>query len=107
MKPVLIALIVVVVGWLVWERHFSRDARIDSAYRSCMKAIGGDAAAGGSAKAPPAKSEDPAAAIAKGVTDALTSVMQGVGGAMCGAVRDACRRDFDGSICQAALARYR
>ena len=47
------------------------------------------------------------AVIAQGVADALTSMRQGVGGAMCGAVRDACTRDFDGSICQAALARYR
>jgi hypothetical protein len=106
-KPILIVIVVAVVGWLVWERHFSRDARIDTAYRTCMKSFGGEADANGSAKAPPAKGDDPAAAIAKGMSDAMTSVLQGVGGAMCGAVRDACRRDFDGSICQAALARYR
>jgi len=106
-KPVLIVLIVAVVGWLVWERHFSRDARIESAHRACMSAFGGNADAGDGAKAPPAKGNDAAAAIAQGVADALTSMRQGVGGAMCGAVRDACTRDFDGSICQAALARYR
>jgi len=106
-KPVLIALVVVVVAWLVWERHFSRDARIESAYRACMKELGAEEKGNGAAKAPPAAGDDAAAAIAKGVTDALTSLKQGVGGAMCGAVRDACVRDFDGSICQAALARYR
>jgi hypothetical protein len=106
-KPILVVIVVAVVGWLVWERHFSRDARIDAAYRNCMKAFGGEAGTSGGVTAPPAKGDDPAAAIAKGMSDAMTSVLQGVGGAMCGAVRDACRRDFDGSICQAALARYR
>jgi len=106
-KPILIVIVVAVVGWLVWERHFSRDARIDAAYRTCMKSFGGEAGTNGGATAPPAKADDPAAAIAKGMSDAMTSVLQGVGGAMCGAVRDSCRRDFDGSICQAALARYR
>jgi len=44
---------------------------------------------------------------AKGVGDAVTSMMQGIGGAICGAVRDTCKRDFDGSACQAALTRYK
>ncbi len=107
-RGALVVVVVVVLGWLVWERHFSRDARIESAYRACMKELGADGAkASAGAKAPAATAGDPAAAIAKGMSDALTSMMQGIGGAMCGAVRDACKRDYDGSICQAALTRYK
>ena len=36
MKAVLIVVIVAVLGYLVWERHFSRDARIESAFNACM-----------------------------------------------------------------------
>ena len=38
-------------------------------------------------------------------SDALTSLRQGVGSAVCGMARDACKRDYDGQVCQAALAR--
>ncbi|MFO1314481.1 MAG: hypothetical protein U1F58_02665 [Burkholderiales bacterium] len=107
MKPALIVLVVAVLGWLVWERHFSRDAKIQSTYRACMRELGGTDKDGGGAKVPPAKGDDPAAAITKGASDVFSSVLQDVGGAMCSAVRDACTRDFDGAICQAARGRYR
>lgn len=107
MKAVLIVVIVAVLGYLVWERHFSRDARIESAFNACMKELG---ASTESAKPDTGtstqKGTDPAASIAKGVGDALTSMLQGMGGAMCGALKDTCTRDFDGPICQSALKRY-
>lgn len=106
LKTTLIVVIVVVLGWLVWERHFSRDARIGRMHTACMREFG--ATAGESTSAPDARAGnggDPAAAIAKGAADALTSLRQGVGSAVCGMARDACKRDYDGQVCQAALAR--
>jgi hypothetical protein len=106
LKPALVVVIVVVLGWLVWERHFSRDARVDRMHAACMREFGG--ATDDSPTAPDAragKDDGPAAAIAKGAADALTSLRQGVGSAVCGMARDACKRDYDGQVCQAALAR--
>jgi hypothetical protein len=106
LKTALIVVIVVVLGWLVWERHFSRDARIGRMHAECMREFG--ASADDSTRAPDAragKDSDPASAIVKGAADAMTSLRQGVGSAVCGMARDACRRDYDGQVCQAALAR--
>ena len=106
LKTALIVVIVVVLGWLVWERHFSRDARIDRMHATCMREFG--TVAGDLASAPGVRAgtdDAPQAAIARGATDALTSLRQGVGSAVCGMARDACRRDYDGQVCQAALAR--
>ena len=106
LKTALVVVIVVVLAWLVWERHFSRDARIDRMHTACMREFG--ATTHESTSAPDAragKDDGPAAAIAKGASDALTSLRQGVGSAVCGMAKDACRRDYDGTVCQAALAR--
>ncbi|MFO1323759.1 MAG: hypothetical protein U1F15_06815 [Burkholderiales bacterium] len=108
LKAVLIVVIVAVVGYLVWERHFSQGGRIEAAYKACMKEFGGGTdKAAADAKSQVPKTEDPAAAIARSMGDALTSMLQGMGGAMCGAMKDACTRDFDGAMCQAALNRYK
>lgn len=107
MKAVLIVVIVAVLGYLVWERHFSRGARIESAFNACMKELGASTEnPKPDNSAPTQKDSDPAASIAKGVGDALTSMLQGMGGAMCGALKDTCTRDFDGQVCQSALKRY-
>ena len=107
MKAVLIVVIVAVLGYLVWERHFSRDARIESAFNACMKELGASTEnAKPESSAPAQKSGDPATSIAKGAGDALTSMLQGMGGAMCGALKDTCTKDFDGQVCQSALKRY-
>jgi hypothetical protein len=106
LKTALIVVIVVVLGWLVWERHFSRDARVDRMHTVCMREFGADT--DGATRAPDAgsgKDNGPAAAIAKGAMDAVTSLRQGMGSAVCGMARDACKRDYDGQACQAALAR--
>ena len=106
LKTALIVVIVVVLGWLVWERHFSRDARIDRMHSTCMREFG--AATDETARSPDAragKDSGPAAAIAKGAMDAVTSLRQGMGSAVCGMARDACKRDYGGQVCQAALAR--
>jgi hypothetical protein len=107
MKPVLVVVIVAVLGYLIWERHFSRDARIESAFNACMKELGASAEKDKrDTSAPAQKGSDPATSIAKGVGDALTSMLQGMGGAMCGALKETCTKDFEGQICQAALKRY-
>ena len=107
LKPVLVVVIVAVLGYLIWERHFSRDARIESAFNACMKELGASAErAKPDAGAAAQKGSDPATSIAKGVGDALTSMLQGMGGAMCGALKQTCTKDFEGQICQAALKRY-
>jgi len=106
MKAVLIVVIMAVLGYLVWERHFSRGARIESAFNACLKELGASVEKSRDTSAPTQKGSDPAASIAKGVGDALTSMLQGMGDAMCGALKQTCTKDFDGQICQSALARY-
>jgi hypothetical protein len=106
LKPALVVVIVAVLGWLVWERHFSRDARIDRMHAACLREFGATPGeAPGVPDARSGKDDGPAAAITRGASDALTSLRQGVGSAVCGMAQDACRRDYDGTVCQAALAR--
>ena len=91
MKPVLVVVIVAVLGYLIWERHFSRDARIESAFNACMKELGAN----------PEK--------AKPDTSAPTPLAMDVAGSLpfcAGALKETCTKDFDGQICQAALKRY-
>ena len=106
MKAALIVVIVAVLGYLVWERHFSRSARIESAFNACMKELGASPDKPKDTGTTTQKGGDPAGSIGKGVGDALTSMLQGMGGAMCGALKETCTKDFDGQICQAALKRY-
>jgi hypothetical protein len=107
MKAVLIVVIVAVLGYLVWERHFSHSARIESAFNACMKELGASTEkARPDPGTPTQKGSDPGTSISKGVGDALTSMLQGMGGAMCGALKDTCTKDFEGQICQTALKRY-
>lgn len=47
--------------------------------------------------------KDPSAALAKGMSDALTATLQGIGGAMCGTIKETCKQDFYGPVCQSAL----
>jgi len=107
MKTALIAAIVVMAGYFAWDRYFSRAGRIETAYNACMKQMGASIdKAGADRNTPTPKGGDPAAAISKGMTDALTSLMQGLGTAMCGTLKEACTKDFDSRICQAALKHY-
>lgn len=49
------------------------------------------------------KGNDPSAALAKGMSDAMTTMLQGMGGAMCGTIKEACKQDFNGPLCQTML----
>lgn len=104
-KAILVMTIAAVLGYLVWERHFSPSARIEAAYNACMKEFGASADRAKAGTEP--KRNDPASAIAKGMSDALTSMVQGVSGALCGKLRDTCTNNYDGMLCQAALNRYK
>jgi hypothetical protein len=113
-KPAAIVIVLVLAGLLVWNQLYSRSARIETAYKACMKQVGAadeQTKAAIDKDAATRKSGDPAAAmvdgLAKGLGRAMSSMVQGMGSAMCGAVRDTCHRDFDGALCRAALAQYR
>ena len=107
------ALLVVVafvaaVGYFVWDRNYSQSGRIEIAYNACMKQFGATADKGkqdAGDKGP--KGNESASALAKSLGDAMTSIVQGVGGAVCGTIKDSCTQDFNGKVCQAALNRFK
>ena len=107
MKLILIIVSVAVVGYFVWSHYFSRPAQIERAYAACVSKLDAGmnkATADINGKIP--SGNDTSAALAKGMGDAMTSMLQGVtgamGGATCGLIRSACEQDFDGPICQGA-----
>jgi hypothetical protein len=104
----LIGLGVLIAGALFWfwQQMSSRDARIDSLHRACMAEFA-EVAARMKAGVQPG---DGTSGIVKGLSESLGKVLEGMSGdvsdAVCAAVRDACRDDFDGRICTAARERY-
>jgi hypothetical protein len=108
LKYLLVVGIVAIVGYLIWHQRYSQEARIDTAFNSCMKQFGAKtepAKSAASGKAP--EVSDPATALAKGLGDAMTSIVQGFGGTVCGAVKDTCAKDFNGPVCQTALDKFK
>jgi hypothetical protein len=105
MKWIAVAAVVAIVGFLVWQREFSREARIERAYAACMKQFGGTP----EAKAPPSVPPDAtfAESLGKAMQDLVKGVTSGMSAAVCGGLRDACRADFDGAVCQNALAGFK
>ncbi len=109
MKTLLVVAAVVGVSYFLWSHYFSRSARIERAYLACIdKLNGGVNQARPLPPAPTPGRSDPSAALARGMGDAMTSMVQGMtsamGGAMCGMIKDTCRQDFNGPVCQAALS---
>jgi hypothetical protein len=45
--------------------------------------------------------------MSRTMQDLVKGVTAGMTGAVCGAVRDACNADFDGAVCQNALAGFK
>ena len=80
MKWVAVALVVAIVGWLVWQREFSREARIERAYAACMKQFGGAPEAKAPATVPPD------ATLAESLGKAMQDLVKGVTAGMSGAV---------------------
>jgi hypothetical protein len=108
MKSILIVVSVAAISYFVWNHYFSHGARIERSYAACVSKLNAgmnEATAGINTKIP--SGNDPSAALAKGMGDAMTSMVQGMtsamGGASCGLIREACKQDFDGPLCQAAL----
>lgn len=108
MKTLLVVVTVVMLGYLGWDHFFSRAAKIERAYQACMKQINtGMDRAKADVDAKTANGNDPSAALAKGMSNALTAMMQGMGGAMCGTIKETCNQDFYGPVCQSALTNSR
>jgi hypothetical protein len=108
MKIIVVVVAVAGLSYFLWNHYFSRTARIERAYVACIDRLN----AGMSKATPPVTAQTPggdaSAALAKGMGDAMTSMVRGMtsamGGAMCSVIRDTCRQDFDGPVCQAALS---
>ena len=104
MKTMLVAAAIVGVSYFLWSHYFSRSARIERAYVVCIDKF--NTGINQARPSIPGRS-DPSAALARGMGDVTTSMVQGMtsamGGAMCGMIKDTCRQDFNGPVCQAAL----
>ena len=95
-------------GFWIWQQYLSRDAQIVALHRACLDdfAAGRTKMKSGLAKD---SSDDPGTLfrnLSEGLGKILDNVSGGVGEAVCDAVRDACRLDFDGRICTTARERY-
>jgi hypothetical protein len=103
---VVVAVVLVAVSYFVWSHYFSRAGRVERAYAACVSKFSvADTSADNSGRA--SCGSDPSEALAKGMSDAMKSMVQGMSGAMggatCGLIKEACKQDFDGPLCQAAL----
>jgi hypothetical protein len=106
MKWVFVAIVVAVVAGIVWQREYSKEARIAHAYDACMKQFGGTADKPPAA-APAAVDPTLADSLGKAMQDLVRGVTAGMSVSVCGTVRDACHADFDGAVCQNALAGFK
>jgi len=99
-----------VAGAIVWQTQFSREAQIERAYDACIRQFGGPAprqASAGTANASATGDGAPLGeSIGKAMEDLVRGVTAGMSGAVCGAVREACRADFDGAVCRNARAGF-
>jgi hypothetical protein len=110
MKATIIVAVILLAGALVWHKLFSPTARIEAAYRACMKEVGAAADAakiGAPADDAPARVQSPVAAATRGIDEIVQGAIHGFGGAACEQVRLRCRDDYGGERCQAALRQYR
>jgi hypothetical protein len=108
-KIVVLVVVVAIVAAILWQREYSREARIEHAYASCMKQFGGTVAPATATapKAPDTPDPTLAESMSRTMQDLVKGVTAGMTGAVCGAVRDACNADFDGVVCQNALAGFK
>lgn len=109
---VVVVLAIAGVAYWAWERFFSHQAQIEAVHRACLDefASGRDKLKSGLPQERAAARGDPggdfARDVAKGLRDLIDGVAGSVSEAACGAIRDACRLDFDGDVCSAARRRY-
>ncbi len=99
-----------IAGAIVWQTRYSREAQIERAYEACIRQFGGPAprqASAGTANASATGDGAPLGeSIGKAMEDLVRGVTAGMSGAVCGAVREACRADFDGAVCRNARAGF-
>ena len=110
---VALGVVVAVALFAIWNARFSPEAEIERIHRACLAEIEAGKArmkSGLERGAGEGRPDDPARSIVKGLSESLGRMLDDVAGSMgdtvCGAVRDACREDFDGRICTAARERY-
>jgi hypothetical protein len=92
-------------GFWIWQQYFSRDAQIAALHRACLDEFATVRDKLKSGLVPKSDSTF-LKGFSEGLGKALEDMSGGVGDAVCDAVRDACRVDFDGRICTAARERY-
>ena len=99
---------VAIVAAIVWQTTYSREARIEAAYESCIRQFGGkpEGPKGSAGSAPNDRAAGMAESLGKAMQDLVKGVTAGMSSAVCGAVREACRSDFEGAVCQNALAGF-
>jgi hypothetical protein len=105
MAALLVVAMLAAIGYFVWDHYYSRSGKVEIAYNACMRQFGATADRGRPDSG--GKGGEAASALTKGLGDAVASIMQGVGGAVCGTIKDSCTQDFNGTVCQAALSRFR
>lgn len=107
---ILVAIVVgvAIVAAIAWQRLYSQEARIERAYHACMARFGANRDVAGGAGSSAAASQAPDVnGLDKAMQDLVHGVTAGMSKAVCGAVRDACRADFDGIVCRNAIAGFR
>ena len=108
MTALLVVALLAAIGYFIWDRYYSQSGRIEIAYHACIRQFGVTADKG---KPDPGdkgpKGNESASALARNLSDAMASIVQGVGGAVCGTIKDSCTQDFNGKVCQAALNRFK
>lgn len=93
MKKVLLVVVIGVVGFYVWGKFLSNDARIERAYKGCVsKFVPGSSV-----------NSNFVGKLQPGEAGHITEGEQTVT-AFCGSLRDTCRADFDSKICQGLLS---
>ncbi len=88
---ILLAAIAAAIWW------FTRDP-VEVAYQKCLAKV--------SAEMDKSVKVDGDNAVEKAMADAVKGMGSAMGGAMCEAMRSACKEDRDGAICKAALAQF-
>ncbi|MCC6379556.1 MAG: hypothetical protein IT519_12150 [Burkholderiales bacterium] len=97
-----------IVAAIAWQRLYSQEAQIERAYEACMTRFGGGKEGAKAATPPESGSQASGAdALGKAMQDLVRGVTAGMSEAVCGALRDACRADFDGVVCRNAIAGFR
>jgi hypothetical protein len=100
------------VAYGIWQRFFSHAARVDAVHAACVAEFAaGQATVRSQLQAPSPRPGDPVGAavndLSQGLGRLVDQVAGGLSDAACGALREACRLDFEGEACRRARAHFR